>query len=281
MRRYRIFKFHIDSTRNIVGSDNPADNLRIEEIKKEMKNSLVLNYGQHNFDIKFKRYMELEAPSLSVVEEHTFLLEDICDAYVQGSFYSALTGACCLGERIFNNVIFKVFNDFKSSEQYKEVFNKNRRGGSIIDWDKGISILKNWNIINDEVELKFKRLSQLRTGSVHYQNREQDLEQMSLEAINVINFIVNKLFGLNQTRRDILLWFDVPGELYIRNDAEKNPLIKAFYLPCSFYVGPRHDIKNDLSLSKLTISDNHSYGNTIITDDEFVRLRKEYTNKRR
>ncbi len=280
MKRYRISTFFIDSIRNVLRQPNPTNSVQMEKIKKDMKNSLISKYGRHDLDNKFKRYMDLEKPPFSVVEEHTYLLEDICDAYIKGSFYSALTGACCLGERIFNNIIFKVGNDFKSLRWYKTVFQKNRREGTIIDWDKGIRILSDWKIIDTNVELKFRQLYKLRTDSVHYQRKQQDLKAMSLEAINIINFIINELFGLNQTRKDILLWFDVPGELYIRKEAEENPLVKAFYLPCSCFVGPQHSVSVDSKTGKFIFSDNHKYENRMISDDEFIRLRKEHNVKK-
>jgi hypothetical protein len=126
MKRYRILNFSIDATRNFPIPNKSA-------IKKDMEESLKSRYGTYNFDEKFERYMALEKPVLSVIEEHTYLLEDVCDSYVSGYLYSSLTGACCLGERIFNNVIFKVMDDFKRSSWYKLVYGKARRGGSIID----------------------------------------------------------------------------------------------------------------------------------------------------
>jgi hypothetical protein len=68
--------------------------------------------------------MELEKPAIFVITEHTNLLEDICSSYVQGNLFSALTGACCLGERIFNDILFKVMDDFKSSVHFKYMYGR-------------------------------------------------------------------------------------------------------------------------------------------------------------
>jgi len=274
MKRYRILKFYLDATRGIFRNySNPGVAMAVA--KKEMEGSLKADYGEFNFDEKFRRYMELEKPVLSIVEEHSQLLEDICNSYVSGYFYSALTGACCLGERIFNSVIFKVMDDFKSSPWYKKIYNKR----SIIDWELAIQILTDWQIVDEELCRKYLKLMRLRHESIHYQKKEQDAEKMSLEATNLVNFIILRLFGINERRKDILLYFDVPGEIFIRKDAEKISLVKVFYIPCGVLVGPRYEVDNNSASGKFTISDNHTYENKKITDLEFVKLRNEYISK--
>ena len=275
MKRYRVLRFHLDATRSVF-RNFPNAEVAMDVAKKDMEASLKSGYGEFNFDEKFKRYMELEKPVLSVVEEHSYLLEDICNSYISGYFYSALTGSCCLGERIFNNIIFKTMDDFKSSPHYKEVYGK----GSIIDWDLAIKILFDWKIIDDELKKKYLRLKTLRHESVHYQKKNQDAKQMSLEAINLINFIISRLFGIDQQRKDILLYFDVPGEIFIKKESESNPLVKAFYVPCSVLVGPYHEIKGwDMKSGKISISDDHTYRDEEITDQEFVLLRNSSVKK--
>jgi hypothetical protein len=274
MKRYRVTTFHIDATRNVFRGRLPMA-AAMAIAKKEMEGSLKAGYGEFNFDQKFERYMALEKPVLSIVAEHSSLLEDICNAYVSGNLYSALTGACCLGERIFNDVIFRVMDDFKSSRWYKAVYGK----GSVIDWDKAIEILNDWGILSDEVEEKYLRLKRLRDESVHYQKEPQDLAAMSLEAINLVNFIISRLFGLDEHRKDILLLFDVPGEVFLKKSAERDPLAKAFYIPCAALVGPEYEISYDSLTGRFHVSDENLYEEKEIDDDEFVRLRNEYSGK--
>lgn len=266
MKRYRISKFSIDSTRNILRDTNKRGNLAI--MKAHQMEYILSDYGSSNSEEKFARYIELEKPVLSIVDEHTHILRDICDSYVLGSYYSSLTGACCLGERIFNNIIFKVMDDFKSSEYYKEVYNKS----SIIDWEKAIKILSSWKIIDDETEKKYRRLYKLRTESVHFQKKEQDAKDMALEAINAINFIVEGLFGLGERRKSVLIYFEVPGELFIKKEAEINPMVKAFYIPCSILVGPNCTTRAGKQPGSIEIID-IKYDDKEISDAEFVKLR--------
>jgi len=266
MKRYRLTKFFLDTSRNIF--NQPAGE-HIDKAKEGLRSWLVAKYGTANFDEKFVRYMALQKPVFSVVSEHIQLLEDICGAYVQGNMYSALTGACCLGERIFNDIIFRIKDDFKTSEHYKKIYNK----GSIIDWPLAIQILFDWKVIDSETKEKYKELYNLRTESVHYQQKQQDLEKLSLNAINVVNFIVERIFGVGPHRKDILLYFDVPGEVYIRKSAERNPIVKEYYIPSSSLVGPNFRMENAGKIGSFRIID-QKYEDKEITDQEFINLRK-------
>ena len=237
-----------------------------------MKAGLISVYGEQNFDEKFARYMGLEKPAISVIAEHTYLIEDICSSYVQGNLYSALTGACCLGERIFNQIIFKIIDDFKSSNHYKDVYGKD----SIINWEKAIQILSDWGVLYGETKEKYLDLYKLRTDSVHYQRREQNLAEMSLTAINMVNFIINRLFGVGPHRKDVLIYFEVPGELFIKKEAEQYPLVKAFYIPCSILVGPKYKVETGDQPGKFKIVDQEKYKDKEISDAEFVQLTNEF-----
>lgn len=273
MKRYRIGKFYLDTSRNILGDKFPKSSV-YEKMKREKKDELVAKYGVFDFDSKFQRYIAIKPPVLSVIEEHSFLQQDIIDAYINGNFYSALTGACCLGERIFNNIIFKVKEDFRVSRWYKEVYHK----GSIIDWLKAIQILSDWKIIDESTQKQYLDLYRLRTDSVHYQKKEQDLEIMSFEAISIVVSIITKLFSIDETKKKFLLYFDVPGEIFIRKEAEVDPMIKAFFIPCSVLVGPEYSFVTTEKIGTFKVVDKN-YGNREITDEEFVQLRIKHTGK--
>ena len=96
MKRYRISKFFVNAGQNVARGPF-ASNAAAEAAKTETLQYLNARFGEIDINNKFNRYMALETPVLSVVEEHTWLLEDICNSYIAGNSYSALTGACCLG----------------------------------------------------------------------------------------------------------------------------------------------------------------------------------------
>src|SRR3990167_5792100 len=268
MKRHRILKFFIDSSRNMFrGKDSSP---LLDKYKEEQRSYIADKYGSKDFDDKFNRWMSIPNPVLSVVDEHTYLLQDIENSYVSGSLYSALTGACCLGERIFNQIISRIRESYRSSPQYKKVYKKD----SINDWDLAIGILVDWKVIDINTEKKYRRLATLRNDSVHFQNKPQDLNSMAKEAITLINEIVTDLFGLDKDKK-FIIWFEVPGELYLKKEAEDDPFIREFYIPCSPLVGFKHTIENTPSLI-MKVVDNEVYSDEEIPDSEFVRLRNEY-----
>lgn len=271
MKRYRPLKFAIDTLRNFL--NYPSEHPEIKKITENTEHFLQERFGSLEFDKKLARYKALKKPILTVVGEYSHLLGDIENAYATGSLFAALTGACCLGERIFNDVILKVKEDFKSSSWYKKIYKKD----GFYDWKEAIEILVDWKIFDEPIRKSYQRLSELRNESVHYQQKDQDLEVMSLEAINLVNSIIEGLFSL--IRKDILLLWEVPGETYIKKEAEQLPLVKAFYLPASRYVGYKHTMVNDPSTGRWLIKDDYEYEDREITDRDFVELRKQHTNR--
>lgn len=271
MKRYRILSFSVDTTRNILNI--PDETPGAEEHKRQMKASLLGSYGADRFDEKFARYLQLNTPSLTVVGEFTFLLRDISDAYVTGSFYSALTGACCLGERILNDLILNIAPYHKSSPHYKKIHGQD----SFNNWGFAINVLADWDVLDEATETMFQKLNKLRNDSVHYQRKTQNLIAMALQAINIINKIIENLFGL--FRKDILLVFNVPGEIFIKKEAESIPLVRQFYFPSATQVGYKFSLESDPhSQGKIIVVDNHDYPDEEVTDEEFIHLRNSRTN---
>src|SRR5207302_1293028 len=78
------------------------------EMREEMKAALLVEYGMLDIDEKFARWEALIVPALCAPVEYLDLLHEVETSYVQGAFYPALTGACCLGERILNHLLLRV-----------------------------------------------------------------------------------------------------------------------------------------------------------------------------
>jgi hypothetical protein len=272
MKRYRFLGFFIDTARNVFRADVPS--AIMERVKIEESAGLKFQYGEQDFNAKFERWFSIPKPSVSVVDEHTHLLEDIERAYVAGGLYAALTGACCLGERIFNQIILRIRESYKSHPQYKYVF----RSGSINDWNLGLDTLREWNILTEPTENMYRRLYKLRTEAVHFQDKDQILEPMAKEGIELINGIVTDLFGLGPENK-FVSWCEVPGEIYLHKEYENTPFVREFYLSSAVLVGYKHTVESTSDLGFVARDDN-SYPDTEISDAEFVRLRKEHNNDR-
>ena len=267
MKRYRFLKFSLDTHRNILDFDG------LEEIKKEIIKDLSLKYGELNFDIKLKRYKEIKKPAISVIGEHSFLLEDIFGAYVMGNFYSATTAACCLGERIFNDLILRLAQYYKTSPHYKKVYMRK----AFYSWSEAIGILSDWKITDESDELwtAYDRLGKIRTDVVHYQEKEIDLQSISFEAIRLINSIIERLFSL-EDNKEYFIYFEVPGELFIKKEAETIPIVKEFFLPNCVLVGPAYELSIEKDTNRWLVNDNNVYESREVSDEEFIELRNAF-----
>jgi len=269
MKRFRFLTFSLDSSRNIFKT---TESDYLEKMKEEQKEAISQKYGAAHFEEKFDRWLAIPKPVISIVTEHTYLLEDIENAYVLGSYYASLTGACCLGERIFNQIILNVRDSYKSTDWYKKIY----RSNSFDSWDVGVQILRDWKIIESKTENDYRELAKLRNESVHFQGKDQDLVLMTKKAITLINSIVSDLFELKRENK-FLLFFEVPGEIYLKKEAEDIPFVKAFYISHASLVGFKHSVKLAEG-PRFGIVDPGPYKGADVTDSEFVRLRKEYIN---
>lgn len=271
MKRYRFLRFSIDSSRNVFSSSIPTE-LK-DRMQEEQRVHLVEQYGREAFEEKFARWLAIPKPVLSVVDEHTFLLADIERSYVSGAQYSALTGACSLGERIFNHIILRVRDSYKGHPQYKHVY----RSGSFNDWNLAIETLVQWNILDAEGEQLYRELHMLRNATVHFQDKEQNLEVMAKQGVELINKIVSRLFSISPGNK-FISWCEVPGEMYLRKEYESIPFVREFYIPSAILVGYKHTIANTPG-PKFVVQDSNEYPDTDISDAEFVRLRREFNIK--
>ena len=107
MKRYRIFSFDFDSRAHSLEPiqnqwDNDVKEQHIENRKTTIA-GLIFQYGERNIDAKVQNFTDLKYKPFSVSAFHNKFLEQIRNAYVIGSYYPALTGACALGERIFKS----------------------------------------------------------------------------------------------------------------------------------------------------------------------------------
>ena len=252
---YRVVAYSFDFTVNIFKSNN------IEE-QKRFSNQLQEKWGSVDFENKLKRYIDLDMQYLGIPEEYYGLLKPIIDSYCCGLYYPAITSIGSLGERILNRLIIKTRTHFKTSVHYRKVWNKN----SFDQWDNVINILKDWEIITDEVATLFVELKQYRNFSIHY-NENYDFEHNCHKAIKIISQIINLQF--NYIKRKDLFWvFDVPGEIWLRTEMIDNPFVKEFVLQNCVIASPYCE----------PFASPPTRGENIplkpLSDEEFIELRK-------
>ena len=87
--------------------------------KESIQQGLIAEYGVVNADNKINNFIKLDENPISIIAFHNKFLRQIRSAYVIGSYYPALTGACALGERILNHLIIRLRNHYKSTKEFK------------------------------------------------------------------------------------------------------------------------------------------------------------------
>lgn len=224
-----------------------------------IKQDLSRHYGIENFNEKLKRFVNLNLYFIGIPEEYYDLLKHIVDAYCCGYFYPSIAGAGALGERILNRLIIKTKKYYTSSPHYKKIHNKK----SFENWDMMVSILLDWNIINEEVAELFRELKRHRNDVIHY-NEGYNFEENSLIAIKLLVEIINKQFSYIE-RKDLCWVFDVPGEILVKSKVINDPFVIEFLLPHCIKITPYSNKVHEIKQNKIIL------GN--ISDEKFIELR--------
>ncbi len=226
-----------------------------------LRSFVIGHHGEFNAEQKTERYLELEPPNLCVVVEYHEMMRQVESSYVSMDDYPALTGACCLGERILNILVLKLRSYYKTSKYYKKVY----RHDSIHNWELAIDTLHDWDVLRDGTVACFKELYLLRNPSVHYES-VGDIHPRALRAVQLVMSITDDLFG---KREDV--FFSCPGELYIRQAKETEPIVQEFFVPNCHLVGYKHTVED--AAEGLRLHDTNDYESSVITDEEFRELR--------
>lgn len=255
-RRYRLSSFFIDSTRSTYHNDH------LKAQQQPFTEHLKSEFGAHEFESKFERWLKIDYPPLGLIDEYPDKITQIINAYSCGYFYPVVTSACCLAERILNRLVLETRDYFKSSPHYKKIYRKD----SFDDWSKMILILSNWKLISQTALDEFNKLMPIRHSSIHY-NKNYNFEEIAPIVINSLISAITEIFGVIN-RKDIYLVFNIPGEVWVKSEAENDPFVKEFVLPHCYYAHAVHEIdrSNNRIIERL--------GKTgKLTDQEFIELR--------
>jgi hypothetical protein len=275
VKRYRVLNFDFDTRARLLSEEiqghweEDAKALHLSN-KERIVAGLTQEYGPWQFGTKLQNFLDLGPKPCSIVAFHNTFFEQCRIAFIVGAYYPALTGACALGERLLNHLVLQLRNDFKATPQYKHVYRKE----SFDNWGTVIDALEAWNVLLPEAVERFRRLNGVRNRAIHF-NPDTDTNDrpLALEAMIVVKDIIASQFSAFGTQP----WFlgGVPGEIYIKKEAESCPFIRMVYLPNCMPVGPLHTVEAIDPVHGLMIRDDALYDVRDITDEEFCRLRTQ------
>ena len=270
MKRYRVLTYRFDARANVLKQEIQDDwEERViaqwQDNKRQIKAGLIGQYGAFESPRKIENFIELGWLPISVIAFHNNFLQQIRDAYIVGAYYPSLTGACALGERILNQLIIHLRDDFKGTKEYKNVYRKD----SFDNWDVAINTLESWSVLLPEVVADFRELKETRNRVIHF-NPETDRneKQLATVAVKRLTKIVEGQFSGFGTQP----WFipNIAGAAYIKKQFEEQPFVKRILLPSCERVGPYHRLQ--LSDQGWVVQDDYPYENKEISDEEFAKL---------
>jgi hypothetical protein len=276
VKRYRVLAFSDFDTRVLtlteVISEDWEENVKAlhHQNRANTIQRLVAEFGQIEADHKIQNFIDLGPKPFSVIAFHNRFFAQARTAYVMGAFYPALAGACALGERILNHLILALRDDFKTTPEYKKVYNKD----SFDDWTIAINTLVAWDVLLPKTADNFRSLMRKRHEALHFRpETDHNDRPLALSAIKCLQEIIGEQFSGFGPQP----WFiaNIPGEIYIKKDWENRPFIRKIYVPNGYLVSPTHKIET--LVPKINIVDMSEYeGHSEISDEEYVSMRLKF-----
>lgn len=237
--------------------------------QKSIIQGIANDYGPVNIEQKVENFRDLGRAAWSVVAGHSLHMRQVRDAFIATHYYPALLGACALGERILNQLISTLKDDYRDHPATAKVARKS----SVDNWPVAIKTLQQWGILDDAGTRDFLNLGRLRNRAVHYSPSLDisDAREEALTAITVLRDVVERLFRPFGTGPS---FFTGPiGRSYIRRESESDPLIRHFFLPASALVSPAFEFRPTADL-ELDAYDRKAWvGPASLTDEEYANWR--------
>jgi hypothetical protein len=270
VKRYRILDIDFDTRATMLAQEigetwEPQVKQLWEHNKTQIQEGLLCEFGPLGGNQKINNFKELGAAPWSVIAFHNRFMRQLRYSFVIGSYYPALTAACALGERILNQLMLHLRDEFKSTSEYKIVYRKS----SFDNWDIPINTLESWQVLLPNVVQGFRELKEMRNGAIHF-NPETDTNdrELALNAIRKLSEVIEGQFAGGGTQP----WFisATKGAAFVRKSSEGDPFVKHIILPSCRLVGYLHDLEH--SHTGWIVRDDHEYQNCEVSDEEFTNL---------
>jgi len=262
MKRYRIIYFSFDTRATVLNICQSPEHKRpvIESIERE--------YGILDLEQKVDNLTDFGTFSPSILPFFTPSFIEIQRSFIIGGYYPALTGACCLGESVLNYLIQILKNDFPLNARNRKLVCKR----NIINWDKMLGILRDWEVLSPDIIGYFEQLRDIRhQEAAHFNpNSHINTRQVALRAINLLQKIIREQFGFLGGQPWIIP--GTKGSFYIRKEYESYPFVKRVYLPYCYLVGPLHKMHIDKTTRSPSVEDDFQYVDKEVTDEEFANM---------
>lgn len=224
-------------------------------------------FGEDDLGAKVAEFGALGPEPFSVLAYHNVFFRQVRRSFVIGGHYPALVGCCALGERILNHLIHEFRDEFKATPEYKHVYDKE----SFDDWLRAIDVLESWKVLLPAVAADYRELRIKRNGAIHFRPETSTrARKMALEAIELLGRIIEGQFGSVGAKP---WYFHIPGETYIKKQAETWPFVRRILIPAGLHVGPTNTLSYDRETGTWHVDDVGDQGPDDGTDEDFIEQR--------
>lgn len=271
LKRYRVLNVDFD-TRATMLSQEIQDSWepKVRELwhhnQTQITEGLLCEFGIIGGKQKIKNFTDMGAAPWSIIGFHNRFMRQLRYAFVIGSYYPSLTAACALGERVLNQLMIHLRDDFKATPEYKNVYRKD----SFDNWDIPIETLESWDVLLPNVVSGFRGLKGMRNQALHF-NPETDTNdrELALAAIKKLTEIIEGQFAGGGKQP----WFieGTNSAPFIKKSHEGIPFVRRIVLPNCRLVGHLHTLERKHD-GNWTVHDDHDYEALEISDDEFAEL---------
>lgn len=264
MKRYMLSAFDFDS--RTITFDPPRSGWEEATLKLHHQNvqkaaiELSIEYGVQHFERKRDDLVAFGRRPFCIIGPYTTIMRQMHQAFVFGTYYSAMTSACTLGELIYKDLLRKLAPHHNEDPA---------RLGAMQSWEKASAKLVDWGVFDQQLSQKLASLKALRTWAIHFVDfNESDLRDKALSACKLVIEITTTLFGVDGGRPWMLK--GTPGGLFVAKHAEADSFVKEFVLPNCLLVGPWHRYYTDVR-GGLSIIDRSDYPDGEISDEDFAK----------
>lgn len=236
-------------------------------IKASIRSGLIAEFGSYASERKEENFIAIGQLSMSIISYHNALHRQVRNAFVVGSYYPALVGACALGERVLNHLILDLREFYVATPEYRKVARKQ----SFDNWTVAIDALEAWGLLLPEAIKHYRALAKLRNRSIHFDpGTYARLREDALAAVIAIRDILDLQFSTFAVRP----WFipEAEGTCFIAKQYETDPFVRTYFIPNCFFVGPHHLIQT--LEPEMVVADKDDYGPGSWSDTEFQSLYK-------
>jgi hypothetical protein len=227
---------------------------------------LIHEFGAASYEQKIQNFIELGTAPWSVVALHNVYLKQVRDAFVAMHYYPALLGACGLGERILNQLVLTLRDDYKENPATRHVANKK----ALDDWKRCVRTLQAWGVFDDETARDYLSLMAMRHAAVHYRSEldSGDAREAALEAVTQLCRLVERIFlPMGNSPH----YFSGPiGRSYVRLEAEAKPFVRHFILPACVLVSPVFRFVSNGATLDVYDDPDYGVGQPDLSDAEFA-----------